>query len=83
MLISGVIVVTQPEKTEHVLNALQNYENVTTYGIHKDYYIIAVLEGETPKELETLTEDISTFVSGVLGVYPAYVNFEMENEDST
>ena len=82
MLISGVVIVTQLNKTSEVLNALQNLNHVTTYGIHKDFHIVAVLEGHTPRELEDLTEEITNSISGVLGVYPTYVNFELEDEET-
>jgi len=82
MLISGVVVVTKTDKTSEVLNALQDMRNVTTYGIHKDYHIVAVLEGNTARELEDLTEEIKGSIPGVLGVYPTYVNFELEDEEA-
>jgi len=78
MVISGVVVVSRQDMVESVLDALQNIENVTTYGIHKDYHIVAVLEGTSSKELERLTEKLSTSIPGILGVFPAYVNFELD-----
>ncbi len=80
MPISGVVILTQNEKTQPVLTALQKMDDVTTYGIHKGHYIIAVLEAENSKNLEALTRDIQENIEGVLGIYPAYVNFENELE---
>jgi len=76
MPIAGVVILTQEDKTLQVLNELQKVENVTTYGVHKDNNIIAVFEGKTPKDLERLNDKIVKEISGILGVYPAYVNYE-------
>ena len=81
MPIAGVVVITDPEKTVDALNQLKKMENVSTYGVHKEYHIIAVLEGENAKDLENMTMRISDTIPGVLGVYPAYVTYEDELED--
>jgi len=78
MPIAGVLVLTRPEESEEVLMKLSHIENVTTYGIHKENYIIAVLEGDTPRALEKLSESMTSEISGVIGVYPTYVNYEDE-----
>ena len=76
MPIAGVVILTRSENTSQVLNQLQNIENVTTYGVHKDNNIIAVFEGQTPKDLERLNDKIINELPGILGIYPAYVNYE-------
>ena len=81
MPITGVVVLTEKTKTDDVLADLKNMKNVTTYGIHKDNYIIAVFEGDTTKEIEIINDDIAKNVAGVLGVYPAYVNYEEDIEE--
>ena len=78
MPISGVVVLTGPDKTEEVLDKLQKMDGVTTYGIHNDCHIVSVLEAETLNDLENMSETIGKSIQGVLGVYPAYVNFEDE-----
>jgi nitrate reductase NapAB chaperone NapD len=78
MLISGVVILTEQDKTEVVLEKLQKIDHVTTYGIHKEFYIVAVLESETSKGLETLSDKINDSIDGVVGIYPAYINFESD-----
>ncbi|MBD3223559.1 MAG: hypothetical protein GF313_02450 [Caldithrix sp.] len=78
MPISGVVIMTQPEKTENVLALLNQKDDVTTYGVHKDYHIIAVLEADSSRRLEEMTKEIQQEMPGVLGIFPAYVNFENE-----
>ena len=84
MPIAGVLVLTQPKLSEYVLVELNKMDKVTTYGIHKENYIIAVLEGNSITELEDITNSITNKISGVIGVYPSYVNYEkIETEEST
>ncbi|NOX37927.1 MAG: chaperone NapD [Calditrichaeota bacterium] len=82
MPIAGVVVVTVPERTSSVLQELKKLSNVTTYGVHKENNIIAVLESDTTKGLEQLSNQISQAIQGVIGVFPAYINFEDEISDS-
>jgi len=82
MPIAGVLVLTEPKLTKSALVDLNKMDKVTTYGIHKENYIIAVLEADAITELETITKSITTGVRGVIGVYPAYVNYEdIENQE--
>lgn len=83
MPIAGVIILTVPDKANQVVEQLQGFENVTTYGIHKTNNVVAVLEGESPDELEKLTDQIKEQVEGVIGIYPAYVNFEDASLEET
>lgn len=78
MPISGVVILTKPEETKQVLGALEKMQDVTTYGVHKDYYIIAVFEADSSGHLEAISKDIQKNIPGVIGIYPAYVNFENE-----
>ena len=78
MPIAGVVVLTKAEEAMNVLEALKKFDNVTTYGVHKENNIIAVLEAEETKSLEKISQKISSEISGILGIYPAYVNFEDE-----
>ena len=83
MPIAGVTILTEPGKTMDVLNELQALDNLTTYGIHKDIYIIAVLEGNSSSDLEKMTGEIQKNTAGILGIYPAYINFEDEIESGS
>lgn len=78
MPIAGVIIVSAPEKAMQVLDRLNTIPNVTTYGVHKDDNIVAVLEGDSPKDLELLSDKIQQEITGVMGIFPAYVNYEDE-----
>jgi len=79
MPIAGVVIVTMQEKSLQVLDQINEIENVTSYGIHKDNNIIAVFEGDTPKDLELISKKIESDVPGVLGIFPSYVNYEDED----
>ncbi|MBC8215686.1 MAG: chaperone NapD [Candidatus Marinimicrobia bacterium] len=84
MPIAGVLILTQPELSDNALVKLNKMNKVTTYGIHKENYIIAVLEGNSISELETITNSITSKIPGVIGVYPSYVNYEeIETQEST
>lgn len=76
MPIAGVVILTDPQQTMDVLNRLNNMEHITTYGVHKDYYIVAVFEADSPAELEKVSKQVTEEVPGILGVYPSYVTFE-------
>lgn len=78
MPIAGVTILTERKKTMDVLNQLQSIRNLTTYGIHKENYIVAVLEADKSSDLEQMTEKLKEEIPGVLGIYPAYINFEDE-----
>jgi len=83
MPIAGVVIITDKQKTAHVLNKLNNIENVTTYGVHKDNNIVAVFEGDTTSQLEKMNDDIIKRIDGIQGIFPAYVNFEDESAEET
>ncbi len=83
MPIAGVVILTVSEKTEDILLQLKKIEKVTTYGIHKDNNIIAVFEGETIADLEKINDIVLEKTDGVVGIYPAYVNYEEENDENS
>ena len=81
MPISGVVILIEPVNSKEIFNTLKKIDGVTTYGLHKERYIIAVFEAETTKELEAMSEQISKDIEGVIGVYPTYLHFEDEIEN--
>lgn len=81
MPISGVVILIEPVNSQEIFNTLKKIDGVTTYGLHKERYIIAVFEAETTKELEAMSEQISKDIEGVIGVYPTYLHFEDEIEN--
>ncbi|HFE63331.1 MAG TPA: hypothetical protein ENK14_02805 [Caldithrix sp.] len=78
MPIAGVIVVTAPDKTQEILEQMNAFENVTTYGVYKGNHIVAVFEADSSKGLEKLSDNLTDRIPGILGIYPSYVNFEDE-----
>jgi len=83
MPIAGVIITTAQEEVENVLIKLKEFEKVSTYGIHKENNIVAVFEGDTINELEDINNKITKEIKGVLGVFPAYVNYEDDEIDNS
>ena len=81
MAIAGVVIVTQPDKTMHVLEKLNETENVTTYGVHNDVQIIAVFEADSSKSLEEMSMEVQENIEGIMALYPAYVTTEDELEN--
>jgi len=81
MPISGVVILIEPSKSQEIFNALKKTEGVTTYGLHKECYVVAVFEAETTKEIESISEQVGKEIDGVLGVYPTYLHFEDEIEE--
>ena len=76
MPIAGIVILTAPGKADSVLSDLQALSQVTTYGIHKENNIVAVLETDTPAELKILSASIQDDIPGVMGVYASNVNYE-------
>ena len=83
MPIAGVIITIVKEEAENVLIKLKEFEKVSTYGIHKENNIVAVFEGDTINELEDINNKITKEIKGVLGVFPAYVNYEDDEIDNS
>ena len=81
MPIAGVVILTESDKTEDVLIQLKKIDNITTYGIHKDNNIIAVFDGESIADLENINDRVLENTDGVVGIYPAYVNYEENGLD--
>lgn len=81
MLISGVVLLIQPEKSMQISTELKKYPNITTYGIHKENYIIAVFEADDEKQMKILSENLVQQIDGVLGVYPTYMQFDEEGDE--
>ena len=75
MAIAGVVVLADNKVIDKVLLNLQQVDNVTTYGIHKSNYIVAVLESDTVENLEEMANHINEKIDGVIGVYPNYINY--------
>ena len=49
MPISGVVILIDPKNSQQILKELKKVDGVTTYGLHKERYIVAVFEAEDEK----------------------------------
>jgi len=76
MPIAGVVILTQPGKSQSVLKQLKDLSGVTTYGIHKENYIITVMEGDSLEDVKSKSEQMMSSIPGIIGVYPSYINVE-------
>ncbi len=73
MAISGILVHCLKDDLERVEKQVSSMEELTTYGIHEDAYVVAVVE--SPSDLiEKVVKNISS-LNGVLTVY--YYLFEV------
>jgi len=78
MPIAGVVILTDASKTMDVLEQLNHRKDITTYGVHKDIYIVAVFETDSLSRLEQMSRQITDEIPVILSVYPAYVHFGEE-----
>ncbi len=78
MAIAGVTILVKKEKIESVYRRLEEIPEITTYGIHQEQYIVAVVETSPQQDLEKLLKEIQDNDSAILGIFPAYANFEDE-----
>lgn len=78
MAIAGVAILVKKEEVERVYQRLEQISEITTYGIHQDQYIVAVVETSPQKDLEKFLKNIQKNEPAILGIFPAYANFEDE-----
>ncbi|NOX88882.1 MAG: chaperone NapD [Calditrichaeota bacterium] len=83
MPIAGIVVMTDEREIQTVYNRLSAHELITTYGIHQDNYIVAVIETDSLRQLEELIDSLRNSNEAILGIYPAYINFEDEVFDNS
>lgn len=76
MPVAGVVILTEKEKTQDSLLELKDLDGITTYGVHKDTYIVAVFEAEEVRTLEEISNSVIDKIPGIIAVYPSYVNYE-------
>lgn len=79
MAILGFLVHTLPDAASLVEEALQSRNNITTYGVHQDCYVVAVAEGES-HQMESVLEDVRG-IDGVLTCYVTSMSLEDEEEE--
>lgn len=76
MAIAGLLVQAHKEDLPEVEARLQELPELSTYGIHKDNYVVVVAEAPAGR-LEEVVERINR-LDGVLTTYTAYLTVEDE-----
>jgi len=78
LAIAGVAILAKKEEIQNVYQRLEQIPEITTYGIHQEQYIVAVVETSPQQDLEKFLKKIQDNDPGILGIFPAYANFEDE-----
>ena len=79
MAISGILVHCLKDDLEVVEQQVSSMEELTTYGIHEDAYVVAVVE--SPSDLiEKVVKRIGS-LDGVLSIYTTYLTIEDEIDE--
>ncbi len=79
MAISGILVHCLKDDLKRVEQQVTSMEELTTYGIHEDAYVVAVVE--SPSDLiEKVVKKISG-LDGVLTIYTTYLTIEDEIDE--
>ena len=79
MAISGILVHCLKDDLEVVEQQVSSMEELTTYGIHEDAYVVAVVESPSDV-IEKVVKKIGN-LDGVLTVYTTYLTIEDEIDD--
>ena len=79
MAIMGLLVHVLKEDVETVENKVAQMEEMTTYGIHEDQYVVVVCE--TVSDQIELVMDKVKQLKGVLTVYTTYLTIEDEMDE--
>ncbi len=79
MAISGILVHCLKADLDDVEQQVSSMEELTTYGIHEDAYLVAVVESPSDV-IEKVMKRINK-IEGVLTVYTTYLTIEDEIDD--
>ena len=79
MAILGFLVHTVEDASPAVENSMKQFEEITTYGIHEDCYVVAVADTPQP-ELEALLERVKA-LDGVITCYVTSLSLEDELQE--
>ena len=79
MAILGFLTHTLSSQAQATEKALAAMPGLTTYGVHKDTYVVTVAEAPS-EEMEALIDRVKT-IEGVLAVYVTSFTREDEEED--
>jgi nitrate reductase NapAB chaperone NapD len=78
MAILGFLTHTLTDQVHNVERALDAMPELSTYGIHKDAYVVAVADAPAAK-MEAVVDRVKT-VAGVIAVYVTSYTTEDEDE---
>ena len=79
MAISGLLIHCLQDNIHDVEKVVTSMEEMTTYGIHEDQYVIAVVESPSDT-IEKVVKKIGR-IDGVLTVYTTYLTIEDEIDE--
>ncbi|HID69236.1 MAG TPA: hypothetical protein EYP35_01970 [Desulfobacterales bacterium] len=79
MAISGLLIHCLKDDIQDVEKVVSSMEEMTTYGIHEDQYVIAVVESPSDT-IERVVKKIGR-IDGVLTVYTTYLTIEDEIDE--
>jgi len=80
MAISGILVHCLEEDLELVEQQVSSMKELTTYGIHQNAYVVAVVESPSDR-IEQVVKKIGS-LEGVLTVYTTYLTIEDEIDET-
>ncbi len=79
MAISGILIHCLTDELTVVEQQVSSMEELTTYGIHEDAYVVAVVESPSDT-IEKVIKRIGR-LDGVLSVYTTYLTIEDEIDE--
>ena len=79
MAISGILIHCLGDDLSDVETQVQTMDEVTTYGVHDDAYVVAVVESPSDV-IEKVTKRIEK-IKGVLTIYTTYLTIEDEIDE--
>jgi len=79
MAISGILIHCLKDNIQNVEKMVNSMEEMTTYGIHEDQYVVAVVESPSDTIEQVVRRTGS--MEGVLTVYTTYLTIEDEIDE--
>jgi nitrate reductase NapAB chaperone NapD len=79
MAISGILIHCLTDDLTAVESEVRTMEEITTYGVHDDAYVVAVVESPSDR-IERVTKKIEK-IEGVLTIYTTYLTIEDEIDE--
>jgi len=79
MAISGILIHCLSDSLISVESQVQTMDEITTYGVHDDAYVVAVVESPSD-QIEKVVKGIER-LDGVLTIYTTYLTIEDEIDE--